>query len=333
MRTLPLVKNPSRQILHGGSINLKNFSNPILDTRIVSAADGSASSVYGQELPIAHECMLAWCVKTLRSTYSRGTYEERVEETTLNTTKTPFPWSTIRRPELQLTDTDYAGNISIYYSNMSRASSGYGVSNITMIDSVLLFDEIFPSLFTVADATAKPFLKIKTSYVDKVMFREVHLNPWLAPNNITHHMERIAIAIINVVRSQSGSNEFVAGQALAPETYVEVCWAWLAFPLAMLALCTILLVATMIKMSKDRHEDVGVWKTSAMPALIYSLPQDMRHNLVAPLSSFDSSSGGAKKVKIRRMPTKSWRVSGHMSAPASPTFIRRSNPQAPPGWV
>jgi hypothetical protein len=45
MRTLPLVKNPSRQTLYGGSINCKNLSNPILDAIIVSAADGSASSV------------------------------------------------------------------------------------------------------------------------------------------------------------------------------------------------------------------------------------------------------------------------------------------------
>jgi hypothetical protein len=51
MRTLPLVTNPLRKPLYGGSINFKHINNPIIDALIVSAADGSADSVYRKVPP------------------------------------------------------------------------------------------------------------------------------------------------------------------------------------------------------------------------------------------------------------------------------------------
>jgi hypothetical protein len=330
MRTIPLYRNPSRQTLHGGSINFKHISKPILDAFIVSSADGSPSSVYRKEMPIAHECMLAWCVKTLRSSYSWGSYEEIVEETFFNTTELPNPWSTVYLADIDGTITDYLGNISIYPPDMSREGQGYGVSNDTMMDTVFSFDEVFPSAITVMDPTAIPYLKVKTSFVDRVMYRAVRFSPWLAPNNITHHMERIANAVTNVIRSDTSSQEFVAGQAFAPETYVQVKWAWLIFPLVMLILCFIFLIATIVKTSRHTDEDIGVWKTSAMPTLIYGLPHDMRKDLAtAPTWHGMGSGDGAKKVKIRLRPDLGWRVSGQMS----PTVHRRNDTRIPPGWI
>jgi hypothetical protein len=265
MRTLPLVTNPRREGLYGGSINFKHINSQILDALIVSAADGTVDSVYRKEVSNAQECMLSWCVKTLRSTYHWGTYSEVLEDAFFNTTKTQYPWSTIDRPEQEATDTDYYGNISLYPPNADRAGLGYGLSNWTQLDTVAALDEIFPSLITVADAAANPFLKVRTSFRDRVVFRPVRFSPWLAPNNVTHHMERMAMALTNLIRSDSASNEIVSGQAFAPETYVAVHWAWLTFPVTMLVLCTIFLAATTIKTSKEENDEVGMWKTSTMP--------------------------------------------------------------------
>jgi hypothetical protein len=330
MRTLPLVTNPRREALYGGSINFKNITDALLNTLIVSSADGSAESVYQKEIPIAHECMLSWCVKTLRSSYSWGVYEESVEETFFNTTKAPYPWSTRYDYEHDVTTTDYHRNISIYTPDMSRDELGYGLSNDTIFQSLMVFDEVFPSTITVADRAARLLLKIRTSYIDRVVFREVRFSPWLAPNNVSHHMERIATAVTNIIRSESNSNELVAGQALAPETYVRVDWAWLAFPLAMLGLCLVFLIATMVKTSGDADGDIGAWKTSAMPALMYSLPRDTRQALTTTSTRSDSG-GGTKKVKIRLMPNLGWRVSGQTYT--SPTSFRGGASHAPPGWL
>ncbi|KAF2036629.1 hypothetical protein EK21DRAFT_51413 [Setomelanomma holmii] len=333
MRTLPLVTNPARHTLYDGSINFKDSNHPILDALIVSSADGTAESVYRKDVPIAHECMLSWCVKTMQSSYSWGVYEETVVETFRNTTKPSYPYNTVYYPlPKDLTEVDYYGNVTIYPPGMSHDGPGYGVSNDTNLDAVFIFDEVFPSVITISDPTAQPFLKYRTSFADRFMWRAFHFNPWIAPNNITNHMERIATAITNVARSDPGNNEFVAGQALAPETFVKVYWAWLTFPLAMLALCLLFLVATMIKTSKGSNEQLATWKTSAMPTLIYSLPEDMRQNLSTPSTWVGGARSESKKVKIRLMPNHGWRVSGQIST--TPVLLNRSNrPPPPPGWL
>lgn len=331
MRALPLVTNWSRQPLYGGSINFGNISHHVLDALIVSSSDGTADSVYRQEAPSAHECMLSFCVKTLRSSYHWGTYREYAEKTFYNTSQKPFPWSTRDIPGTDISETDYYGNISLYPSPKTQDDTEYGLSNDTILDFVIALDEIFPSSITVADRTADPFIKIKTNPTKYTTSQLVRFSPWLAPNNVSHHMEEMATALTNVMRSDSNSREFVSGQASAPETYVQVNWAWLSFPLAMLVLCLTFLVATIVKTSRDTTESFGTWKTSAMPALMYSLPKETRQNLTTASTWRSEKSGGAKRVKIRLTPDQGWRVSGHVYT--SPILGQRDNSRAPAGWI
>ncbi|OWY43056.1 hypothetical protein AALT_g572 [Alternaria alternata] len=322
MRTLPLVTNPLRRPLYGGSINFKHINNPILDALIVSAADGSATSVYRKVPPIAHECVLSWCVQTLRSSYSQGGYEEQVIETFANTTKTEYPWY-VEQMSNGDTYQDFSENITITPPSNNTPVTSFGVSNDTFLLTVVVLDEVFPSLITISDPSAEPYLKVRTSFTDQIRFREVHFNPWLAPNNVTYHMERIARAMTNVVRSDADSNELIIGSASSPETYVRVEWGWLIFPLVMLLLSIVFLVATMIKTSQETYDGIGTWKTSAMPALIYSLPKDLQQGLTTSATSRSISKRRSKKVKIRLLPKQGWRVSGQ-GHPA---------PRAPPGFI
>jgi hypothetical protein len=206
---------------------------------------------------------------------------------------------------------------------MERNNTAFGMSNETFLDAVGILDEIFPSLLTVSNASARPYVKIRTSFTDKVMFRAVRFSPWLAPNNVTHHMERIAQAMTNVVKSDSGSSDLIAGSAYAPETYVAVHWAWLTFPLAMLLLSVVFLLATMFKTSRDSHEDIGTWKTSAMPTLMYSLPKEMQEELISTATPEGMPGGSSRKVRIRLLPKQGWRVSGQI----------RTSPMASPGYI
>jgi hypothetical protein len=320
MRTLPLVTNPSRHSLYGGTINFRHVQYPILDTLIVSAADGTVDSVYAKTPPVAQECMLSWCVETLRSSYASGDYKEQVIETFINTTSADWPWWTQDYPEQQMTDTEFRANISIIPSSTESGSIPFGVSNETFLDLVIIFDEIFPSLITVANATAPQFVKIRTAAVDNVYSRLVHFSPWLAPNNVTFHMQRMARTMTNVIRSDTNSNELVVGIAQALETYVAVHWAWLTFPLVMLFLSIIFLVATMLKTSRNSHGDIGTWKTSAMPTLMYGLPQDMQKDIISTTSSGGLSHERPRKVRIRLLPKQGWRVSGQVDlAPRAPS--------------
>jgi hypothetical protein len=320
---------------YGGSIRFKDVFFPFLDAIIVSAADGTATSVYTNKLPVAQECILSWCVKTIKSSYAWGRYEEAIVASYFNTTARhqPYPWEgtpvdTKRGFEVY---TAFHSNISINSVPGNFTATDYGVSNETFARTAYLFDDMFPSSITVANSTAQPWWRVKVYAWGHNQLRPVvSLLPWLAPNNLTPYLERLATSMTNVIRSHP-SHEFVQGRAYTQTTFIAVHWAWLTFPLALLLLCLVFLVATMVKTSEGYKGGVGMWKTSAMPTLIYSLPRSVQDAVSDPSTWGNNSSKEGKQVRIRLLPNQGWRVSGQ--ACTSPTLISRSNHRIPPGWI
>ncbi|CAO2655606.1 Nn.00g044090.m01.CDS01 [Neocucurbitaria sp. VM-36] len=321
VRSLPLTTLNTKIPLWGGSVNFKHIVNPILDALIVSASNGS-DSVYRNQTPVAHECYLAWCVQTVTSSYSSGQYHQNISSVYLNTTKGPWPWPWESYPMTleseNVTMTVYGQNIVITppSTTQNQPESNlkdrvFGLSNATTSNVMANFEDYFPSYYT-ATKDEKAVLRYK-NYPSGPSLREIIVNPLLAPNNITVHMERLAAAMTNVVRS-SISKEMLPGNAYKTEKVVSVRWEWLAFPFILLVLSLIFLISTIIKTSKDTT--TGVWKTSTMPTLIYGLPKETQ-------SQFTSSSTWkrvyeTKKVRIRLLPNMGWRVSGHGQPALSP---------------
>ncbi|KAF1845120.1 uncharacterized protein K460DRAFT_376610 [Cucurbitaria berberidis CBS 394.84] len=329
-RTLPLITNPDRQPLFGGSINYKDIRNPIIDAIIVGASDG-IGGVYRNETPTAHECVLSWCVKSIKSSYSWGGYSEEVTGSITNTTAGPYPWTTrfIESTAVNGTDIYYSENINIVPGSIDDTALSYGVSNKTMSETVAVFDDVFPSFVTAHNATEEPLMRNKFYTAKKgPITRRLLYNPWQPPNDVSQHLSRLAIAITNLMRSSSVSSESVAGQAWERQVFVRVRWEWLTFPLLLLTLSLVFLVLTIVKTSGDAG--IGLWKTSAMPTLIYSLPKETQSQLASP-STWNSTQGGGKKVRIRLLPNIGWRVSGHNQLSASPKLPLAS--KAPRGWI
>jgi hypothetical protein len=277
MRTLPLTNLLTKEPLFGnGSINFKHIRNTIVDVLIVAAASGTADSVFQKIPPRAQECVLSWCVKTIRSSYDYGVYGEEIIENHLNTTGGPFPW--VGYPF----EDEYGGGTDIFYlQNISisgvtsdgRQFKDYGVSNGTTLSVLQGFTDIFPAFTTVIGTSSTPVIRYKVWRTGLAYNRMVEFNPWLAPNNVSAHMERLATAMTNVIRS-AASRTVVNGNSYSRETYISVHWQWLAFPFLLLFMSLVFLVLTMLKTSNDGG--IGVWKTSAMPTLISSLPQDVQ---------------------------------------------------------
>lgn len=332
-RILPLVTNPKRTSLYDGSIHFKHIRNPIVDALIVGALNG-ADSVYHNQTPTAHECVVSWCVKTIKSSYYLATYQEEVTQTFFNTTDGPYPWEEVsfrQTAGLNSTDQFYLpnGNISIQAPRDGRNISWYGVSNDTAFATIFSFDDIFPSFITAANATMQPFLRYKVAQKGPLL-RNVDLNPWVLPNNVTHHMERFATALTNAIRS-SNSHEMFMGLAYDRENFVSVRWEWLTLPLGLLILSLIFLVATIVKTSKERDQ-VGVWKTSALATLLYGLP-DHYQERITNRASLGTPRAKAKKLKVKLLPTKGWRVSGNLFSPVTPNpNIKNNEPQPMKGW-
>jgi hypothetical protein len=266
MRALPLVGVYKRVPFWGdGSLNFKHYRNRLTDVMIASAANGSAS-VYRNETPVAHECMITLCVKTLVSSFYQAKYQEEVVATFFNTTMGPYPWKSSIVPPLNITRIQYTENVTIVPSVVGRENITYGVNNMTAFTTLGIFDDVFPSFLTVNTPLAEPFFRFKTRLAEP-QYRTLDFNPWAFPNNLTRHFERMATAMTNNIRFLTSSVGHV-GMAYERETYVAVHWAWLSLPFRLLALSGIFLVATMIKTSKAL-EQVAVWKMPSTESNIW----------------------------------------------------------------
>ncbi|CAO2655607.1 Nn.00g044100.m01.CDS01 [Neocucurbitaria sp. VM-36] len=340
MRTLPLTA-PLSKIRHygDGSIHFKHLRHVIIDALIVSSANGSAAGAYRGAPPAALECVLSWCVKTLRSTYDEGRYHEEIIGTFFNTTTSPSPdpWTSeyYETDAENGTDITYLPDIDIYVEKTlnENKTTIFGMSNDTAAVVIQSFIDIFPAQTSATNESTVPLLRYRTWQIGPPYMRELDFNPWVAPNNVTRHMERLATALTNEIRSVKSNATFVPGSAYGREVFIYVKWEWLSFPLLLLLLSLAFLISTMVKTSKDGG--MGIWKNSAMPTLIYSLPKEIQPQFHSSSSSSSSttwnSTQGTKKVRIRLLPNMGWRVSGTSQMVTSPRVHPVS--QAPRGWI
>jgi hypothetical protein len=333
LRTIPLTAYLDKKRLYDvGSVAFKNIRNPILDA-LVASATGGPESVYQNKTPTVHECALSWCVQTIESSYDLGGYQERIVSSYYNTTIGPNPWVAWEIPEVG-TWIQYQENITIIPTGISpnddrptNSTIEYGANNVTASSSMNCFDDFFPASFSVDNISAIPRLRYR-DFMDGPSQRYLPYSPWMAPNNLTRHVEKLATAMTNRVRS-SESSEMLQGEAFYSEQYVSVQWEWLIFPFLLLTLSLVFLVSTIIKTSKDTS--TGIWKTSAMPTLIYSLPKDAQSKL-SPSSTWNDSDKNSRKLRIKLLPNKGWRVSGASHLSTSPQLPRPAV-QAPRGWI
>ena len=319
-------------VFANGSVMFPHIRNPIADVLIVSAADGSAASVYRHDVPVAQECVLSWCVQTIKSSYDYGKYTETILDTHLNTTEGPYPWISVGG----VTDSGDNGADIIYTEDVviqvgtdagGRAGQSFGTSNATAFAVMNLFNDMFPSFYTTPDEATPPILRYQTYLAGPAYTRELSYNPWLQPNNVSVHMGRLATAITNVVRS-SVHPEWLEGKAFSMENYVSVRWEWLTLPLGLLFMSLIFLAATIFKSAHEK-EQVGILKNSAILTLLHGIPDDMRGRLTRSAST-GTPRAKAKELKVRLHPNLGWRVSGNVFSPLT-SRLPRSQP--PPGWI
>ncbi|KAF2830654.1 hypothetical protein CC86DRAFT_463914 [Ophiobolus disseminans] len=328
MRSLPLVEVGLRKPLWGdGSINFKEIRNAVVDVLISSTRN--ASDVYANKAPVLHECVLAFCVKTVQSSYFVGTYKEEVTATYLNDSQGPYPWTSTYMPDEDIYWTDYLENVTITAPSTGPNFSqwGWGLNNDTMFRTVNIFDRMFPAFTSVANTTAAQIFRWRTGSATLVRTKILDMNPWLLPNNVTRHLERLADSVTNVVRSSS-SSEMVLGKAWDNEVYVNVRWAWMSLPLGLLVFSFVFLLATVIKSATEKDQ-VSIRKNSAIATLLYGFPDHYQKRL-AKSNSKGTPRTKAKELKVRLSPTRGWRASGLIFSPLTPKPPRNV---PPPGWI
>ncbi|KAF2644167.1 hypothetical protein P280DRAFT_546987 [Massarina eburnea CBS 473.64] len=307
MRAQPLLDVSTRDPLLGYTPKLKPIRNPLAHVVIVSGGD--VMKVQRNETPIANECMISWCVKNMLSEYSEGGYTEIVNRTLVNTTDGPNPWTTF--PFYDGLG-KVAGITYIYSENVTLTSpSGamYEIDNMTQVQTLSLFDDVFPSSYTITNSTDEldAMLRYKQYITKNPWMRNMTYNPWMF-SNVSAHMDNMVTALTNLIRSAEDHTEMMKGPAFDKESIVDVRWEWMALPLGLLGLTFIFLGATIIRNSMEQDQ-VGVYKTSAIATLLYGLPEGMQRK-IAESNVEKTPRSNAKETKVKWVPQRGWRFSG-----------------------
>ncbi|OAF98754.1 uncharacterized protein CC84DRAFT_1210624 [Paraphaeosphaeria sporulosa] len=313
-RAQPLYDLFSREFMPGYTPLLNNSRNPLAHVIIVSGEE--AESVHRNATPSAQECILSWSAQTMQSTYTAGGYIEKITRAFVNTSVGESHWLTTVIPndnnQMILYDYVYLENITLITENNT-----YFIDNNTHNAMVALFDDVFPSTYTILsdDKDAQPMMRWKWWKTITPYTRRMIYNPWLY-RNVTMHMDRMASAMTNMMRSAPSDTETVEGMAYDLESFVDVRWVWLSLPLGLLAFTGIFLLATIFRSSREHDRgQVGVWKTSAIATLLYGLPDDMSKKMTSTKAD-ETPRAKAKEVKVKWVPIGGWRFSGNSIPPS-----------------
>lgn len=84
--------------------------------------------------------------------------------------------------------------------------------------------------------------------------------------NFTSSVENIASSVSAYMHSLSPHT--ITGNSLSTETYIRVRWAWLSFPVVLVAGGVLLLALAMLE---TRNKGVEVWKYSCLPLLFHGI--------------------------------------------------------------
>lgn len=279
----PSLRTP---IFNNGSLNFQHIPNPIADFFVAGTSQGE-TGVYKNVTPVVHECNVHWCVKSLQTAYYWGHPQENTTNIMQLESNRDYPWKNFNQSGILVPK--YTTNFSLTLPSRPQpdlANNTFNVINQTMLETILAFDEILPSYVTTENSTSTPkFRWLNAGQMfggpATVVDMPADSNPWLPPNNITQQLELIVDTMTTVMRNTPNTTnqlQLVQGIAWDQKTFIHIRWGWAVWPILLLALSLIFLIATVSKSSKEESV-VRVWKNSILAVLVNGLGEDLQKNI------------------------------------------------------
>ena len=251
-----------------GSLLSKHIPTPLADFAVVSNSDFDA--VHRNETPQAISCTYRWCVKRMSASYSAGVYHETPIAVYTNDTKVADPLSCTTYAD-GTRDWTYAANITLSPPNSTDL---YFIENRTMLSARWAIDDYIPNAIIQPDATSPIIVQYPLpTELGGPLTETAYNNLWLQPGEALNLVERLATDLTNMLRNDLRFGETVYGSGMFV-TYIEVDWAFFTFPLAVLAMTLVLLVATIIQTHRK-----DVWKASDLTTLVHGLSEASKTSL------------------------------------------------------
>lgn len=300
----------SRAPVFGGSINFKDVHYPIMDFLVSGTLDGS-DGAYANNTAALHECVLYWCVKSVETSFEWGYYSENTTKTVqLGTNMTAeTPWFGFI-DETGLPHNRYLANFNLSLPDSGRPGGdiAFGVTNSTMVKTVLMLDQIGPAYVTATSLSDDSNLSWLMggqffSNLPEQISMSTKANPWLPPHNTSEHVAKLASTMTTVMRNmrnEDGDRELVMGKAWNQVTLVQTRWQWITLPLVLLGIGLAFLMLTVVKSSREENE-VGIWRTSVIAVLFNGLGDEVQQS-VGPNFRMGEANAKARQLKVKLQP-------------------------------
>ncbi|KIW04792.1 uncharacterized protein PV09_03979 [Verruconis gallopava] len=246
----------------GGELAAPDIPTPIAGFAAVSGQD--IQSVYRNETPDAFSCSLRWCVKRMRASFSEGVYTEKEMAVFVNNTIVPEQLS--YSPDTE--DWQYHQNITL---EPPYSDNKFLVTNSTMLGARFALDRYIPNSIIQQDETTEPQIHWPTLNGEPdTIVQSPFNNLWLKRGMVPKLVDNLALQLTNALRNDPTHAITVYGSGIYV-TYIDVGWGYFVFPLAVLVMTLVMLVATIVQTTKKK-----VWKASDLTTLVHSLSAEAR---------------------------------------------------------
>ena len=272
----------------GGQIN-SSITSISLDLKDLEASVVQFSTLLSKhkddcENARAWECALYYCVNEYTATATDGSFSQRIQRSWRNDSA-----SYTRRGNLV-----YNPPASII--NITANSSAFYVGN----DAAKALNTFMSNAFTGSGST--------NNSESNPAFSSDIIHALYEAGSLSERVDNLAVSMSNNIRQQNdtGSAPF-SGTALKTQTYIQVRWAWFAYPGALLALSLISLAATILE---TWYRKVNVWKSSSLALLFHGQQLELSNRGGLPAETLSQMSQSSQNLSVELVQTEDrrWRL-------------------------
>jgi hypothetical protein len=237
----------------------------------------------GDNITVAHECMLQYCVKTISAVQRNGELVETEHDSWTNNGEAA------RKFYLGYLQTDPMAWIPLYFLQPPGQERVFRVGHAAQVQMTSwLSGQLSGTASRQPPNAGKFFGSDQIQGIDAAFDQD--------ENGLQQVMANVASAMTTALRMNS--SDTARGVGLVSETYISIQWAWLTLPLLLYVSAIGFVVAVAWRCGHTGDSKVNVWKNSLVAALFHGLDQEILAKIGHP-DEQESIDEAAKDLKVK----------------------------------
>ncbi|KAK6068214.1 heterokaryon incompatibility protein [Seiridium cupressi] len=214
--------------------------------------------------PSLYACGLYWCAQIYDSPVA-------VDGMAPSNTSADFRPSALQGPEGDITVESSTGLLNVLHaqsSDVAEFPSSVNPNFTVKANSHLVLTRYLEDLFNISQSNGNDAFAVfsEPQFGLAGIIDAIYMNG----EDSSDTFARIARGMTEQIRS-SMSSYVAAGNSFGPETYIDIEWPWMAFPIGVFVLATVLLTTSIFASRSSKGTYHRVWKSSTLSPLLHNL--------------------------------------------------------------